>query len=269
MSIQSPPRPPSRPPGPGGPRRPAVAIDPRLRQRRIEVIREQGRRRLRILVGVVSAIVAVGLAWVVIESPVYDVDHIRVSGSTHTPAPEIDAASGIRLRDALLFVNVGRATSRIEALPWVAKAVVHKKFPGSVTVAITERVPVAWARTSPAAGALVDASGRVLGPAPTPPTGVIEVTGLGAPPVPGLRVTDAVVVHALTRLDPSLASRVVSAAWARGELTLHLATGPEIRLGPPEQLGAKSASAEVVLARPEAAHVAYVDVRVPAAPVTG
>ncbi len=269
MSIQAPPRPPSRPPGPGGPRRPAVAIDPRLRQRRIEVIREQGRRRLRILVGVVSVIVALGLTWVVIESPIYDVDHIRVAGAAHTPVAEIQAASGIRTRDALLFADTGHATSAIEALPWVDRAVVHKVFPGTVTVAVTERVPAAWVRTSPTTIAVLDGTGRVLGAASTPPTGVVEMAGLGALPAPGHRVPSAFVVRALTHLSPSLTARVASATWAAGELTLHLGSGPEIRFGPPDQLRAKSDSAEVVLARPEAAHVAYVDVRVPAAPVTG
>lgn len=269
MSIQAPPRPPSRPPGPGGPRRPSVAMDPRLRQRRIEVIREQGRRRLRILIGVVSVIVTLGLAWVVIESPIYDVDHIRVTGATHTSVSAIQAASGIRRRDALLFADTGRVTSRIEALPWVDRAVVHKVFPGTVTVAVTERVPVAWVRTSPTSVATLDGTGRVLGLAATPPQAVIEIGGLGALPAPGRRVASAFVVHALTRLSPALSAQVISATWAAGELTLHLATGPEVRLGRPDQLRAKSDSAEVVLARPEAAHVAYVDVRVPAAPVTG
>ncbi|MCU1458965.1 MAG: ftsQ [Actinomycetia bacterium] len=269
MTIQAPPRPPSRPPGPGGPRRPSVAIDPRLRQRRIEVIREQGRRRLRILIAVVSVVVAVGLTWVVIESPMYDVDHIRVSGAVHTSTSAIDAASGIRRRDALLFADLGAATRGIEALPWVERAVVHKVFPGTVTIAVTERVPVAWVRTSPSSVALLDASGRVLGAEPVAPAGAIEVAGLGAIPTPGRSVANAFVVRALTRLRPSLSARVASATWAAGELTLHLAGGPEVRLGPPDQLDAKSDSAEVVLARSEAAHAAYVDVRVPAAPVTG
>jgi cell division protein FtsQ len=269
MSIQAPPRPPSRPPGPGGPRRPAVAMDPRLRQRRIEVIREQGRRRLRILVGVVSVVVALGLAWVVIESPVYDVDHIRVTGAAHTSVGAIQAASGIRRRDALLFADTSRATSGIEALPWVDRAVVHKVFPGTVSIAVTERVPAAWVRTAPTSVAILDGTGRVLGVAATAPEGVVEIAGLGALPAPGRQAANAFVIRGLTRLNPSLSARVSSATWASGELTLHLASGPEVRLGPPDQLRAKSDSAEVVLARPEAAHVGYVDVRVPAAPVTG
>ena len=69
--------------------RPRVArppIDPRIRDRRIEVIREAGRRRLRVTLVIASAIVVVGLAYLTVRSPLLDVDHIQVTGSQRESA---------------------------------------------------------------------------------------------------------------------------------------------------------------------------------------
>ena len=55
-------------------------INPRIRERRIEVQREAGRKRLRVLLVVSSVLSAIGLAFLVVTSPVLDVDHIPVDG---------------------------------------------------------------------------------------------------------------------------------------------------------------------------------------------
>jgi hypothetical protein len=50
---------------------------------------------------------------------------------------------------------------------------------------------------------------------------------------------------------------------------LALRDGPEVRLGPPDHVPAKARAAVAVLATITGARPAYVDVRVPTAPVTG
>jgi len=55
---------------------PPVPMDPRIRDRRIEVKRAVGRRRLRVLLVAGSIIVALGLAFVTVNSPFLDVDRV-------------------------------------------------------------------------------------------------------------------------------------------------------------------------------------------------
>src|SRR6476620_5690143 len=101
----------------------SVPIDPRIRERRIEVIREAGRRRLRITLVVASAIIVIGLAYLTIRSPLLDLDHVRVTGAQRESASAVQAAAKLHLGDPLLFVNTGAVERRIEQLPWVERAV--------------------------------------------------------------------------------------------------------------------------------------------------
>src|ERR1700682_1439022 len=88
----APPAPPGLPPGTRIPRLP---IDPRIRQRRIEVRRDEGRRRLRfVCVLVVAALVAAaGLG--IPPSRLLAVPHVEVSGAAHTSREQVLAAAGL------------------------------------------------------------------------------------------------------------------------------------------------------------------------------
>ncbi|MBV8559692.1 MAG: hypothetical protein JO050_02895, partial [Acidimicrobiia bacterium] len=69
--------PPTAPPRPTEASDHAGGIDPRFRQRRIEVRRLEGRRRLRVLLVLAGFFFAALLAWAVTRSPFLDVDHVR------------------------------------------------------------------------------------------------------------------------------------------------------------------------------------------------
>src|SRR5437879_3611381 len=107
-----------------------ISIDPRIRERRIEVIREAGRRRLRITLIVASTIVVLGLAYLAVRSPLLDVDHVRVNGARSESAADILAAARVHLGAPLLFVDTGAVARRVEGLPWVEHASVHRDLPG-------------------------------------------------------------------------------------------------------------------------------------------
>ena len=93
--------------------------------------------------------------------------------------------------------------------------------------------------------------------------------GAGATPAPG-----AVLAAARPALDvvaalPEALRRQVTNATLDGEaVTLHTGVR-EIRFGPPTQLAAKVAALSVLLDRIGSRSVAFVDVRVPQAPVVG
>src|SRR5437899_1498750 len=136
--MSTPPTAPPRPPGskPGG-------IDPRFRERLIEVRRREGRRRLRVLV-ILGAFLGVALlAWGATRSPFLDVDHVQVSGMVHTTPADITGASGIHKGLAMFDVDGGDAAARLGAVPWILRAHVERRWPATVSIAIVERVPIA------------------------------------------------------------------------------------------------------------------------------
>ena len=90
-------------------RAPAVRkeIDPRIRDRRVEVLRAQGRRRLRWMIGLIALGLVLVAGWFVIHSPLLDVERIRVTGTQQATAAEIRSAAGVHRGEAILFVDTG------------------------------------------------------------------------------------------------------------------------------------------------------------------
>ena len=110
----------------------------------------------------------------------------RSEGHTQADAPpDRGGRRGIHHGDAMVWLDAGAAVAGIEALPWVAPRDVEREWPGTVTITVTERAPLAWVDT--AAGlALVDRSGRVLERLTDAPTGVPQIAGAKfVPPVGG------------------------------------------------------------------------------------
>ena len=256
-------------------------IDPRIRARRVAVTREQGQRRLRLILFVLACLGMLGLVWLALESPALDVDHVEVVGTQGVPAREIIAASGIHHGDALTFIDTGGARDRVEALPRIASAKVSRSFPGTVKISVTEREPAAWGALPVRRGAkpgqvvFVDAEGRVIEAGQSPAANLPQVLGLGALPDVGERVRPAVAVTLLTELPPALRAQVTKVTVDHGEATLGLRKRPggwptaeEVRLGAMTDVRTKGVAALAVLAALDKS-VGYLDVRVPSAPATG
>lgn len=257
-----------------------VPIDPRIRERRIAVRRDEGRRRLRLLVIAASVIGAGLVGWLAMRSPLLDVDAIRVDGASNTRPASIVAASGVRRGTAMVDVDEGAVARRIEALPWVRSATVRRDWPGTLTVTITERRAVAAAR-GPSDGAqetwlLVDGEGRLLARRDRAQEGVPAIEGGPFGATPG----DAIDPAGKGALDVARAigaDRVgeipVVAVVDGGELELRLAgdqpggSGGVVRFGPPEQVREKLLAVFTVLDQVDRRGLAVLDVRVPSAPV--
>jgi cell division protein FtsQ len=265
---------------------PLDPMDPRMRERRIAVTRAEGRRRLRILVVAVAVASTIGIAWLVVQSPLLAVDTVDVQGTRHETPESVRAAAGVEEGAALVWVDAGEVAHRVERLPWVAEAKVVRDFPNDVRITVVERLPVAWLRRpSPpgaprdsGAAALVDATGRVLGDEPGVPPGLPELTGAVRAGAPGTHIRPRGFARVVVELPAPLRAQVGSLTEDDGGAVLVLVTPPggaepaadEVRLGAPTEIAAKGAAALAVLdqlAR-EDARVSYVDVRVPGAPAT-
>jgi hypothetical protein len=257
-------------------------VDPRLRARRIEVRREEGRRRLRRLVVLAVVTLVCLVAWGLSRSPLLDLDHLEVEGAERLSADAVIAATGFERGDALLDLDLGGATDRLAALPWVEQVTVDRSWRGTVRIQVVERRPVAVARAGAEGPALlVDADGQVLDTATAADLDRLPlVVGLEVGE-PGSRLDglDLVAVAVADRAGEGLLGWVDHIARDDAGLWLELredavvsAGGSpghpgRVQLGDGRELADQLLAAETVLARVELSCLAEIDVRVPSSPV--
>jgi cell division protein FtsQ len=256
-TTPTPTRPPASPP----------RINPRIRERLIEVRREAGRRRLRILLVISSVICVGGLAFLTVTSPLLDVDRIDVVGGPHMTAAQLRAASGVHVHDDLLFVDTGAAARRLEQLPWVERATVKRDLPGTLKISVVEYTAAAYVRVSGGV-ILVAANGHVIARAHAAPAGAVEVRGVRRPPNVGELLAPPDAAGLVGRLPVALARRIDAVDVEGSGVALHVARGGQILLGSTRDLDAKAASALAVLARFGDRSFRYIDVSTPDRPTS-
>jgi cell division protein FtsQ len=237
-------------------------MDPRLRARRIEVARSQGRRRRRRIVALalvtVLVLAAVGLS----RSVLLDVDVLTVAGATRTGEATVRDVAGIRRGRAMTSIDPDAVEARLEARPWVADASVRRKWPGTVRIEVRERVPAAIVDAG-ASATVVDGEGRLLGPA-TAADADLPSAGPSSGAEVGERLPAARrrLVAVLAALPAELRAEVERGTIGADGLGLLLDDGVEVRLGDPTRLQAKADAALVLLAEADRATMAVVDVSV-------
>ena len=250
----------------------AVSVDPRLKQRRVAVQREAGRKRLGRLVVFAGAMLVVLLAYVVARSPLLDVDEVVYVGLEKTSLDAVFEAAGIERGVALIGLDREAASRRIEALPWVDTAIIERAWSGRVTVEITERVAIAAVMAAQDEWVLVDGSGRVL-------TGVVDVapdipkiSGVAAAGVPGTRLfADASTAILVAELLPSGLDGRVDGIYRDeiGELWVSLKSADRVQFGPDVDIAMKVVSMTSVMEELDARGQTLweLDVSVPTLPV--
>ena len=244
-----------------------VSMDPRIHERRIEVQREAGRKRLRVLLVATSVFVLAGLSYLAVESPLLDVDKVRVRGTQHVTPAAVESAARVRLGSPLLRVNLGAVERRVESIPWVQHAHVVRHLPGTLGIVVTEFIPKTFERTGDGAAVLIAPNGRVVARALHPTAGAVEIVGLRRAPRVGSLLSPPDAASVVQKMPPALAS-VVSVIDVSGtNVTLHLSSGGEVRLGSFDALRAKGAAALAVLHNLGTTTFTYLDVSSPAAPV--
>jgi cell division protein FtsQ len=248
-----------------------VVMDPRIRQRRIDVRRREGRRRLRLVVAACVSATAIAAAWAVSRSALLDVDHVRLTGAEHTQPLAVIQTAGSLPGRPMIDLDEGLAASRIERLPWVAEATVRRKWPNTVVIDVRERAPAASVPAKDGGWVLVDGTGRVLEPVAEAPADRPLLEGVPQAGAPGTEVaaTTRAALEVARSLSPAMRLHVEAVTRAaEGELELRLRADGIVHLGDRESLAAKLLAAEAVLAHVRDANaVATLDVRVPETPV--
>lgn len=259
-----------------------VTVDPRMKARRVAVLRAEGRRRLRILLVALGVVLAAAAAWGISLTPLLDVDRMAVSGIDPANRAEIVESSQLSVGMPMVFLDVDDAQSSIAALPWVRSARVWRDWPATVRIAVDPRVPAAVVPARGGRTALVDAYGYVIGWGPRPAG--LDAQADGSDPTAGSPV--AALPHVSvpfsgqlgdihTAADGPLA--VVAAmpddlrAWVRtvtfeegqNRMGLELIGGATALLGDPVLIDDKISALRAVLATADLECITTIDVTMP------
>jgi cell division septal protein FtsQ len=234
------------------------------------VLRDQGRRRLRWVVGGVVVLVVLCVTLLVLHTPLLALRHATVRGAEHTGPEAVLQAAGLLDHPPLIDIDPKAAAAEVERLPWVAHAVVVRHWPDSVAVIVTERVPLGSVARPGGGVAVVDATGRVLAWQETTP-GLVLVAPV-TPGRPGTVLSGAArpALEVASALPSTVAARVQRVTTdARGTVTLDLGGGVSARLGTTSELPAKLVALASVLSEVHLTGPALIDVTVPDEPTVG
>jgi cell division protein FtsQ len=223
--------------------------------------RAGGPRRWAVVVAGVAVVLAG--AWWVTRSPLFGLRVLTVSGDRHVSEQRIRSLGGLSDRTNVLWLSTSGLERGLESDPWILSARIERSLPGTVTVEIEERSPIA---ISEPGGWLVARDGTVLG---RRHQAVLPVIEPGRALHPGDRLSTARLQVAVARALPrALRLAVRRIVTSGGRVTLELRGGATALLGEPTGLPAKASVLASVLrwAGEHAVPVERVDVRAPAAP---
>lgn len=207
------------------------------------------------------------------ETSVFAVQQVRVEGASPSITRLVERALSDTRGESLMTIDIERARTAVESVPWVAFASFDRAFPHTLSVRVVAERPVAVIRQGTAAF-VVSARGRVVSvakPGRRPELARIWVPRAAAQLRPGVIVTGDLrtAVKAVTPLaGRRFPSRVASVQATDHLLTLRLHSGLEVRLGDASDVALKLLVARRVipLLRPGSR---YLDVSVPERPVAG
>jgi cell division protein FtsQ len=252
------------------------SIDPRIRQRREQVERSRTQKRLRWLAVFAALAVLVAFGVFLLHTPLFEAKVVTVTGNhPNTTTQAIEAAAGVTDHPPLISVDPGPAATRVETLPFIATAKVVRHWPDAVTIAVTERIPVAAMAGPSTEWSTVDGNGRTLVVTPNRPAlPVLAVTAkspvspapVGATVVPA---ADPGLLVAST-LPPAFVAQVVSITVAAdGTVSLGLTSGLVVLLGTMSDLPAKYEDVAAIIAHASLRGAHTIDVTVPQSPTVG
>jgi cell division protein FtsQ len=219
---------------------------------------------------VVLALVVVGVGgWLVVNSPVFSVRHIRVLGNITLSADEVISLAGVSEGENLFRLAPGDMEEALQRNPWVAEVTVEREWPSTLVLHLTERTPVGWARGSDGHRVLVAGDGTVLSamerkPHQLPSLGSLELSLDPGSHYAGPRPVLAVAAS----FAPELRRQVAGIRVGESGVNLRLRVGGTVLYGPASSTEAKNAALVSILrqVRRDDLRIEYVDVRLPSAP---
>lgn len=154
----------------------------------------------------------------------FRVNDITVEGRKRTQREDLLAAINVVPNSPILALNIADIHARIEALPWIEKAVVLRRLPNIMHISLVEREPFAFYKTDADIG-LIDRNGVTITRHHLTPFAHLPVfSGQGAT----LRAADFM---DMLQAYPVLRNRMVAAHWNSGRRwTVQLDHGGSVHL---------------------------------------
>jgi len=241
-----------------------VAVDPRMKARRIAVIRAQGRRRLRVIAVVSGIALATAAAWGVSRTPLLDVDRITITGTDPANRAEILKSSNVSVGLPMLFLDVDEVQRSVASLPWVRSAQVWRDWPATVRIAVEPRVPAAVVPASEGRTALIDANGYAIGWG-SESTAVPHVSVPFSGQLGDIHTAADGPLAVVTAMPEDLRAWVstVTLETDRDEMGLTLVGGATVVLGEPVLVDDKISALRALLATADLQCVTIIDVTMP------
>lgn len=208
---------------------------------------EHFRRRRRIA----AAVLAIGFVMVagslggralLYDAGLADVEGLEITGLRTIPEPAVREAAAVTTGVPLAGVDLAALERRVEQIPAVADADAGRDWPHTLTLAVTERVPVAVTDTARGSH-LVDSSGVAFLPAPDSAglprlaAGPVEP---GAPATPAVQAALAVLAALPAPVRDDVRTVEVGPPPAL-PVTVSLSKDRQVRWGPPDRAAEKAA----------------------------
>ncbi len=245
-------------------------IDERIAQRRAQVREDRRRRRLRRTVLGASLLVLTVVGVLVERSSLVALAEVRVEGLERLDDAQVRSAADLALGTSTLRLRLGAAERRVESLPLVADAVVHRLDPLTVLVEVTERTPAAVVSLG-ARAVLVDDEGVVIDRGREGGLARIRIRR-GPLPEPGqaLDVHPAAAnAHRVMAGLPGPLRPLIDRydAISEDELVLVLSDGTPVQFGRADRVEEKARALGALLEDLRGRPVSEIDVRAPSRPV--
>jgi cell division protein FtsQ len=218
-------------------------------------------------------LLAVG-AYQVMLWPGFHLQRLVVTGTSIVSPDEVAHRAAIDRTKNIWLQDMHTAAARVEAIPWVAQAHVHRMLPASVTIVVVERSAQGCVVAANGDRFTVDASARVLeAGCARIARPIFLVPQMPNLPVPGTFVHSAELAQlqndasALERLQP--ATFVTLSLDTFGSLEAVMRSGIRVKFGGDDDLAMKARLLDSILASSSVRlpDLAGVDLRAPAAPV--
>lgn len=245
---------------------------------RAEQRAKRQRKQYLVYIARIAAVIAVVLVIVfgsifIYRSDLFHVENVQVNGSEHLTSQEITSVAAISDDSTLLRLDSKGIKERLEDNAWIQSASIHRVFPNTVVIDITEREPGAVAKINDKSNWVISTDGAWLSAATTDDwenaMKIVDVSPSMSAPISGSMCTDGGINNALEILNTisdDLRSRIVSiSAESSIKTSLNLEDGVTVAFGDSSDVELKESVINSLLDEYEG-KISYINVRVPTRP---